>query len=110
MTLRFQTVRMIALTGLFVILLAAAGRPAWATFGCPVIGGDDGFALLHAEPSDEATVIRKVPDEAMVSLIDYPPTPAPDGWAAVKHDENGSDRWGIGTFGWMRRDDLGECG
>ena len=99
-----------ALLALVLAAILLFGRPAGATFGCTVIGGKDGFALLHADPDDNARVIRKVPHDAMVSLIDHPPKPAPKGWSAVKHDKKGNARWGVGTFGWMHQRDLNECG
>ncbi len=83
---------------------------AHATFGCSVHAPAAGFAVLYTHPDEASEAIRKVPHDAMVSLIDDPPQPASPGWNAVTHDEAGSDRWGDGTFGWMRAEVLADCG
>lgn len=96
--------------GLALASLTLATDPAAATFGCTVVGSDDGFAALYEDHDERSKAIRKVPDGDMVSVIDYPTKPAPDGWTAVKHDENGSNHWGAGTFGWMLSRQLEDCG
>ena len=110
MTERQFTMRPFALLILAFTLAAIAPRPAAATFSCTIIGGKDGHVPLYAEPDDDARVIRDIPNDAVVSLIDYPPKPAPKGWLAVMHNEEVDGQWGTGTLGWMHDRHLSDCG
>lgn len=81
--------------------------PALATFGCDLVPTDQPVQLL-ATPKDDADLVLVLPSDAIVSLFDNLKTPA--GWAYVAYSSNPGAYWGEGEKGWVKSEQLGECG
>lgn len=95
--------------GLFLALTSAAH----ATIACSAIAVETSAksARLYFEPDETSPVMRDVPlnDLVMYPDTDLAPTQA-EGWAWVRHDISQADVWQDGLYGWMKLEDMSECG
>ena len=96
---------------LSALFLLTAAPPAQATIACTVVSGDGAAVALLAEPGAVADKIRDIP---VGDLVVYPQEDlAPDkvaGWVWVQHDETQTAIWQTGAFGWLRAENIQDCG
>lgn len=84
-----------------------------ATIGCAVTTNAAGTesANLYFDPDDASGIMRVIP---LGDIVQYPeqdlaPTQA-DGWVWVRHDITQETLWQSGIFGWMRVENITDCG
>lgn len=87
--------------------------PAFATVGCSVLSttiGQDSVTL-YSDPDDMSIVVREIPvgDLVLYPEADLAPAKA-DGWVWVRHDLTQLEIWQSGEFGWMKIENISECG
>lgn len=96
-----------------VIGLVALASAAQATVACAVVSSVSGArgADMVSEPGEGSDVIREIPlgDLVLFPQQDLSPTEA-EGWVWVQHDITQEDIWQSGIFGWMREENLSDCG
>lgn len=94
------------------ILLAMASA-AQATVGCAVVSDEveAKSVKLYEAPDDGSAPLREVP---LGDLVLYPDTElAPmqaQGWVWVRHDITQQAIWQSGIYGWMRVENIADCG
>lgn len=95
--------------GLFFAMASAAQ----ATVGCSVISDVAGveYVDLYSEPDDSAAITREIP---LGDLVLYPADDlAPqelEGWVWVRHDATQESIWQSGEYGWMKSENISDCG
>lgn len=96
-----------------VSVFLAMTSVAQATIGCAVTSNAAGTenANLYFEPDDASGITREIP---LGDLVQYPqqdlaPAQA-DGWVWVRHDITQEILWQSGIYGWMRVENISDCG
>ncbi|UOA26683.1 hypothetical protein [Pseudosulfitobacter sp. DSM 107133] len=93
--------------------LLAFTAPAQASIGCSVVSGDKGAqsVSMYANPEDTAQNLHDIPlgDIVLYPQADLAPAKA-DGWVWVRHDINQTDIWQSGTYGWLKAENITDCG
>lgn len=86
---------------------------AWATFGCEIVSGEKGatvVSLLEA-PDLTSKPVSEVPLGDIVRYFNQELAPKQvEGWAWVRHDPEQMTFWQTGPFGWLREENLADCG
>ena len=93
------------------VLVTASTAPA--TVGCTVVSDQAGAesANLYTAPDETSEIVREVPTGDIVEYPDEDLAPAQaEGWAWVRHDATQETIWQTGDFGWMRIENISECG
>jgi hypothetical protein len=104
--------RMVFYAALVGAVLAVTST-AHATVGCTVVSDEEGAVSvnLYAAPEETSEIVREVPTGDIVDYPDEDLAPAQaEGWAWVGHDATQETIWQIGDFGWMRIENISECG
>lgn len=98
--------------GLILSVAVFIPSVAHATFGCEIAATKGGFANLFEKPDQISKIIRRIPNGAMVSLLDaemfqkHKKIAAEKRWYLVTHSATGDRRWGHGRRGWVLRKDI----
>jgi len=99
----------VASVGVFLAMASAAH----ATIGCSVISGVDGAVSVHLyqDPDTGSEVLREIPlsDLVLYPQEEFAPTQA-EGWVWVRHDITQESIWQSGIYGWLRIENILDCG
>ena len=98
---------------IWLTVFLAIASTAQATVACSVVSDAENITSvsLFSEPDDASTRLRDMP---LGDLVEYPqeelaPTQA-EGWAWVRHDITQDVIWQTGMFGWIRIENIADCG
>lgn len=96
-----------------VSVFLAMTSAAHATIGCSAVSnvaGAAGVNLYHG-PDDASGIMREIPlgDIVQYPQADLAPTQA-EGWVWVRHDITQEVIWQSGIYGWMRIENISDCG
>lgn len=98
-----------ASAGVFLVMTSAAQ----ATIGCAVVANAVGAesASLYSDPDDASEILRKIPpgDIVQSAQADLAPAQA-EGWIWVRHDITQETIWQSGIYGWMKAENISDCG
>ena len=83
-----------------------------ATVACSVFATGKGASVdLLEQPEDMSTALRAVPAGDLVFFATQELAPTQKaGWIWVRHDKTQEDIWQAGIYGWMREENLIDCG
>ncbi|AVX04982.1 hypothetical protein MXMO3_02470 [Maritalea myrionectae] len=96
-----------------VCLFLAMPSAAHATEACAITSNIEGATgvTLYAAPDDTSQVIREIPLDDLVLYPNEELAPAQhEGWVWVRHDTTQEDIWQCGEYGWVRIENLTDCG
>jgi hypothetical protein len=91
----------------------AAGSAAHATIACQIVVDPKGVGVapLFVDAVETAEVIRNLPADDLVFYVDEDLAPRKvEDWFWVRHDVTQEDIWQSGEFGWVRSENIGDCG
>tara|TARA_R110000764_G_scaffold11553_2_gene34607 strand:- start:538 stop:858 length:321 start_codon:yes stop_codon:yes gene_type:complete len=102
-------------TGFAALLCVLSGMssPALASEACEVVATVAGAASvpLHAEPDQSSDLLHVVPVGDIVLYPQQDLAPArSESWLWVRHDSTQRDIWQSGIAGWLRVENVTDCG
>lgn len=97
----------------FLAVVVTTASTAQATIACSIVSHAQNktSVSLFLEPDGTSVAIREVP---VGDLVVYPqeelaPAQA-EGWVWVRHDMTQETIWQTGMFGWVRSENIANCG
>ncbi|KEJ95670.1 hypothetical protein SAMN05444149_105222 [Pseudosulfitobacter pseudonitzschiae] len=96
-----------------LFVLSGVSSPALASEACEVVATVAGAASvpLHAEPDESSDLLYLVPVGDIVLYPQQDMAPAQsESWLWVRHDRTQRDIWQSGIAGWLRVENVTDCG
>jgi hypothetical protein len=96
-----------------VFIFFSITSAAQATIACSVVSDEAEVESvnLYSDPDPTSGIVREIPVD---DLVMYPEsTLAPkqtEGWVWVRHDSTQEDIWQCGVYGWIKIENISDCG
>ena len=99
-----------ALTGILFLAITSAAHASVACSAIPSADGTDRIYLYY-DPSDISEIMREISQDDLVLYPDAEMAPKQvEGWVWMRYDDTQEDIWQGGVFGWVKVENIADCG